>query len=132
LIVARSLCVVVVLSLFGCGAKTEAPRSGDDGSAESSPDTNRTACGDSAFFTACVHACGETADRESTAARCVAGLYECDAPLVPATDCGAGAWTVPRLPCGPWVDGYDCGVGCAVCDVSRGWTCGGCPDASAG
>jgi hypothetical protein len=108
-----------------CAAKTPST----DGSTESS--LGGTACGDSAFFTACVQTCGETNTREGTAASCLGGKYHCDAPRTPATDCGPGTWTSPQLPCGPWVDGYDCGGGCAVCDSSRGWTCGACPDASA-
>lgn len=49
----------------------------------------------------------------------------------PAAACDPSGWTVSRLPCGPWVAGYDCGQSCAVCDVTRGWTCAACPDGSA-
>jgi hypothetical protein len=126
--VMRLLAFFGILLLVGCNDKTVTTQSAD-GSSESSLST--TACGDSAFFTACVHTCGETTDREGAAAQCVGGVYQCQASLIPATDCDSGSWTVPRLPCGPWVDGYDCGLGCAVCDVSRGWTCGACPDAAA-
>jgi hypothetical protein len=119
--------LAVAVSLLACSGNATTPPV-KDGSAERSVDT--TACGSSSFFTACVHACGETTASETTAARCVDGKYQCDAPLVPATACGPGAWTAPRLACGPWVAGYDCGQGCAVCDASRGWTCGECPDAS--
>lgn len=89
-----------------------------------------TACGDSAFFTACVHACGESDDSEPTPAACVGGHFHCVEPLVPASDCPAGSWTSTRLPCGPWPGTYNCGAGCAVCDVTQVWTCGRCSDAA--
>jgi len=88
-----------------------------------------TPCGDSSFFTACVHECGEAAENEPAAAACVQGRFTCEAPLTPASDCPAGSWTSTRLPCGPWPGGYDCGLGCAVCDPTGAWTCGSCSDA---
>ncbi len=103
---------------------------GCDGNASSSQPAG-TPCGDSSFFTACVHSCGETNDSEAVAATCTGGKYHCDAPLIPAAACDPSGWTVSRLPCGPWVAGYDCGQSCAVCDVTRGWTCAACPDGSA-
>jgi hypothetical protein len=123
----RRFALCTTLLLIGCGGNSAAVSSAD-GSSESS--ANGTPCGDSSFFTACVHACGETNDSEDAAARCVGGRYQCDPPLIAATACDASVWTVPRLACGPWVTGYDCGQGCAVCDAGRGWTCGACPDAS--
>jgi len=122
----RSLYVLAFLAL-GCSSNTPSSQPGDGG-AESS--VNGTVCGDSSFFTACVRACGEADTSESTAAHCVDGMYQCDAPLIPAAACDANTWTVPRLPCGPWVAGYDCGQTCAICDAVRGWSCGACPDAS--
>ena len=130
----KVIAVLAWLTLVGCGGQSAAPTSLVDGSSQSPADGSSesshsgTACGDSAFFTACVHQCGETTQSVATAARCVNGAFQCEAPLMPATECGA--WTLPRLPCGPWVNGYDCADSCAVCDVDRGWTCGSCPDAS--
>jgi hypothetical protein len=120
---------VLAVMIVACGGRAAAP-SPSDGASESSP--NPTVCGDSAFFTACVQQCGEKNDREPTAARCVGGALQCDTPLIPAATCGPGSWTSARLPCGPWVDGYDCLASCALCDSVRGWTCGSCPDASPG
>ena len=116
---------LALAALFGCGGNSATTP--DSGGA---PDLARVACGDSAYFTACVHSCGETTETESVFARCVDGVYQCDPPLVPAISCGAAAWSA-RLSCGPWVEGYDCGVECAVCDPDRGWGCKPCPDAAA-
>lgn len=131
--------LLLAVGLAACNASAS-PSSVNDGALDSSaeaPDRSSealspgTECGDHSFFTACVQACGEKNDREPVAAECVSGSYQCVAPLIPATACGAGSWTVPQLPCGPWVDGYDCGASRAVCDPTHGWTCGACPDASA-
>ena len=91
----------------------------------------KTACGDGASFTACVHQCGETAETEPVVASCVQGLFQCASPLTPASDCPSGSWTSPRLPCGPWPMNYNCGADCAVCNAAGAWTCGACRDASA-
>ncbi|HXU62971.1 MAG TPA: hypothetical protein VN962_14785 [Polyangia bacterium] len=80
------------------------------------------------LFTACVHACGETASSESTAATCANGIYTCNDATFPAVGCPQSGWSA-ALPCGPWVSGYDCGAQCAVCDQGL-WTCGACPDAA--
>ena len=93
-----------------------------------SPTSNGTPCGDTAFFTACVHQCGEMLDSEPMPAQCVQGTFKCEASLTPASDCPSGSWTSERLPCGPWPGTYDCGFGCAVCTDTRLWTCGACPD----
>jgi hypothetical protein len=130
--------LAVAVAIAACNASAT-QSSVHDGALDSSPGatdgpleaaTPGTECGDHSYFTACVKQCGEKNDREPVSAECVDGSYRCGATLIPATACGAGSWTVPRLPCGPWVDGYDCGVGCAVCDPAHGWTCGECPDAS--
>jgi hypothetical protein len=83
---------------------------------------------DGAYFTACVHACGESDTTESTAATCSAGVYSCDNSTIPAVACGQASWTT-ALACGPWVSGHDCGLQCGLC-VKGLWTCGPCPDAS--
>ena len=115
--------ILAVLAAGACGGSSSASK--DSGASAG------TACGDSAFFTACVQQCGETSQSEPTSAGCVAGLFQCESPLKPATDCPAGSWTSSRLPCGPWPAGYDCGLGgCALCDSARGWTCASCPDAA--
>lgn len=85
---------------------------------------------DSAFFTACVHSCGETNTTETTAATCSAGVYSCDNSTIPAVACAQTSWTT-ALACGPWVSGYDCGLQCGTC-VKGLWTCGPCPDAATG
>lgn len=90
--------------------------------------SNTTNVCDSAFFTACVHACGESNSTETTAATCSAGVYSCDNSTVPAVACAQSSWT-STLACGPWVSGYDCGLKCGLC-VKGLWTCGPCPDAS--
>ncbi|HVV51824.1 MAG TPA: hypothetical protein VHO06_19305 [Polyangia bacterium] len=84
---------------------------------------------DSAYFTACVHACGETDTTEATAASCANGVFTCDGSTIPAVSCPSSGWTA-HLPCGPWVSGYDCGAGCAICADGL-WTCGACGDAAA-
>jgi hypothetical protein len=81
---------------------------------------------DSNLFTACVHSCGETNSSEPTAATCANGVYTCN-ESIPAVACPQSGWS-SALPCGPWVDGYDCGAQCAVCDQGL-WTCGACRDA---
>jgi hypothetical protein len=83
---------------------------------------------DSAFFTACVHSCGESDSSEPTAATCSAGVYSCDNSTIPAVACPQSGWSA-ALACGPWVSGHDCGPQCGVC-VKGLWTCGPCPDAS--
>jgi hypothetical protein len=83
---------------------------------------------DSAYFTACVHACGESNSAESTAATCSAGVYSCGNSTIPAVACPSGDWSA-TLSCGPWVSGYDCGLQCGVC-VNGLWTCAPCPDAA--
>jgi hypothetical protein len=83
---------------------------------------------DSASFTACVHACGESDTTESTAATCSAGVYSCDNSTIPAVACPQSGWTA-ALACGPWVTGHDCGLQCGVC-VKGLWTCAPCPDAA--
>ncbi len=88
---------------------------------------HRDVC-DSASFTACVHACGESDTTESTAATCSAGVYSCDNSTIPAVACPQSGWSA-ALACGPWVSGYDCGLQCGVC-VKGLWTCGPCPDAA--
>jgi hypothetical protein len=119
----------LLLAAAACGTNSSPT---NDLPADSAPsEVGGTACTDSAFFTACVHACGEPDEREPTAAECVAGYFRCPEPLVPASDCPAGSWTSARLPCGPWPGNYNCGEGCAVCDASRAWTCAPCPDAAA-
>jgi len=105
----RLISMAAVLALSACGGGS-------------------TPCGDSAFFTACVQQCGETAQTEPMAASCVFGSFRCDTPLTPASDCPAGSWTSSTLPCGPWPGTYDCGMGCAVCTSVRTWTCGSCSD----
>ena len=92
---------------------------------DASPTTN--VC-DSASFTACVHACGESDSTESTAASCSAGVYSCNNSTIPAVSCPSGGWSA-ALSCGPWVSGYDCGQQCGVC-VKGLWTCAPCPDAA--
>jgi hypothetical protein len=82
----------------------------------------------SAFFTACVHACGEADSSEPTAATCSAGVYSCDNSTIPAVACPQSGWSA-ALACGPWVSGHDCGLQCGVC-VNGLWTCGACPDAA--
>ena len=84
---------------------------------------------DSNHFTACVQTCGETNASEPTAASCDRGVYSCSNSTFPAVSCPASGWSA-TLPCGPWVDGRDCGAQCAVCDQGL-WTCGACPDAAA-
>ena len=93
------------------------------------PDASGSGVCDSANFTACVHACGETDTSETTAATCGDGVYSCAGSLKPAVSCPQGGWSA-TLPCGPWVDGYDCGSGCALC-VQGLWRCGTCVDAGA-
>jgi hypothetical protein len=83
---------------------------------------------DSSRFTACVHSCGETTSSEPTAAACANGVYSCSNSTFPAVSCPTNGWSA-SLPCGPWVDGYDCGAQCAVCDQGL-WTCGACGDAA--
>ncbi len=90
--------------------------------------SNTTNVCDSAFFTACVHSCGESNTTETTAATCSAGVYSCDNSTIPAVACAQTSWTA-ALACGPWVTGHDCGPQCGVC-VKGLWTCGPCPDAS--
>jgi hypothetical protein len=90
--------------------------------------SNTTNVCNSAFFTACVHACGESDTTESTAATCAAGVYSCDNSTLPAVACAQSGWSA-ALACGPWVTGYDCGLQCGVC-VNGLWTCGACPDAA--
>ena len=90
--------------------------------------SNTTNSCNSAFFTACVHACGETDSTESTAATCSAGIYSCDNSTIPAVACPQTGWSA-ALACGPWVSSHDCGLQCGVC-VKGLWTCGPCPDAS--
>jgi hypothetical protein len=102
------------------GSKCCDPQPGD---ASNTP----KAC-DSAYFTACVHACGESDTTESTAASCSAGVYSCDNSTIPAVACPQGGWSA-ALACGPWVSGHDCGQQCGVC-VKGLWTCGPCPDAA--
>lgn len=117
----------------------DAPDAGADSMSSGPPGTDaggvvsgKTACGDSRFFTACVHECGETASSEPDVASCVGGFFQCAPPLTPASDCPPGSWTSPRLACGPWPGNYNCGAGCAVCDATGTWTCGPpCLDASA-
>jgi hypothetical protein len=111
-----------------CG--TDASRARHPPADSAASEVGGTACKDSSFFTACVHACGETDESEPTAAECVAGYFRCAEPFVPASDCPAGSWTSPRLACGPWPGNYNCGSGCAVCDATQAWTCGTCPDAA--
>ena len=82
----------------------------------------------SAFFTACVHSCGESNTTETVAATCSGGVYSCDNSTIPAVACGQGSWTT-ALTCGPWVSGHDCGQQCGLC-VKGLWTCGPCPDAA--
>jgi hypothetical protein len=83
---------------------------------------------DSASFTACVHACGESDTTESTAATCAAGVYSCDNSTIPAVSCPSNGWSA-ALACGPWVSGHDCGLQCGVC-IKGLWTCAPCPDAA--
>jgi len=83
---------------------------------------------DSASFTACVHACGESDTTEPTAATCSAGVYSCDNSTIPAVACPSNGWSA-ALSCGPWVSGHDCGSQCGVC-VKGLWTCAACPDAA--
>jgi len=83
---------------------------------------------DSAFFTACVHSCGESNTTETTAATCSAGVYSCDNSTIPAVACPQSGWSA-TLACGPWVSGHDCGSQCGVC-VKGLWTCAPCPDAA--
>jgi hypothetical protein len=90
--------------------------------------SNTTNVCDSASFTACVHACGESNAMETTAATCSAGVYSCDNSTIPAVACAQSSWTT-ALACGPWVSGHDCGPQCGIC-VKGLWTCGSCPDAS--
>ena len=90
--------------------------------------SNPTNVCNSAFFTACVHACGESDTTETTAATCSAGVYSCNNSTIPAVACGQSSWTT-ALSCGPWVPGYDCGLQCGVC-VNGLWTGGACPDAA--
>ena len=90
--------------------------------------SNTTNVCDSAYFTACVHACGESDTTESTAATCSAGVYSCYTSTIPAVACPQTSWTA-ALACGPWVSGYDCGLQCGTC-VKGLWTCAPCPDAA--
>ncbi len=117
----KAALVLGILAFGACSTSSSAPT-------EAAP-PDGSLCGDSAFFTACVHQCGEVADSEPISAECVGGTFHCEAPLTPASDCPAGSWTSSRLPCGPWPGTYNCGLGCAVCDSTRGWTCGICADA---
>jgi hypothetical protein len=82
----------------------------------------------SAFFTACVHACGESDSSEPIAASCSAGVYSCENSTIPAVACPSSGWSA-ALACGPWVSGHDCGLQCGVC-VKGLWTCAPCPDAA--
>jgi len=118
-----SLVLVVVLAAVGpsCDQSKCCALPPGDGS------TTTNVC-DSASFTACVHACGESNTTETTAATCSAGVYSCDNSTIPAVACGQGSWTT-ALACGPWVTGYDCGLQCGVC-VKGLWTCAPCPDAA--
>jgi hypothetical protein len=93
------------------------------------PDASGSGGCDSARFTACVHACGETDSSEATAASCANGVYSCSGSTVPAVSCPQSGWAA-TLPCGPWVSGYDCGSQCALCEQGL-WTCGPCADAAA-
>lgn len=121
--------------LAACGGRSSLkPDAG--ASADASPDATEAggspdaapagpACIEADHFTGCVQQCGEKTERVATAARCVNGVLRCEAPLIPAIECDA--WPLPRLPCGPWVDGYDCFGSCARCDGDQGWTCEPCP-----
>jgi hypothetical protein len=119
------LVVVALAGIAAVGLSCDVPTccSGPPGSSSN----NGNVC-DSASFTACVHACGESDSTESTAATCSAGVYSCDNSTIPAVACPQSGWTA-ALACGPWVTGYDCGLQCGVC-VKGLWTCGPCPDAS--
>jgi hypothetical protein len=107
------------------GGEKAQDAAGDD--VPMAPDALRV-CG--AGFTACVHACGEKNDTEPTAASCTDDVYRCPAPLIPAIDCGDGAWPTGAFAgCWPWVEGYDC-TSSSVCDHGL-WACPGITDASA-
>jgi hypothetical protein len=121
-----SLVVVAVLVVAAVGLSC------NDGSKccalpPGSTSTTGNVC-DSASFTACVHACGESDTTESTAATCSAGVYSCDNSTIPAVACPTSGWSA-ALSCGPWVSGHDCGSQCGVC-VKGLWTCAPCPDAA--
>jgi len=92
--------------------------------------TDSGACLDGSYLTACVSSCGESRSSEPTAARCVNGVYSCDGGKLPAAGCASSDWPTWQggVGCGPWVDGYDCGLTCAQC-LGGFWTCVECPDA---
>jgi hypothetical protein len=120
-----SLLVLAVLVVAGVGLSCDSSKCcllpPGDGS------TTGKVC-DSASFTACVHACGESDTTESTAATCSVGVYSCDNSTIPAVACPSSGWSA-ALACGPWVSGHDCGPQCGVC-VKGLWTCAPCPDAA--
>jgi hypothetical protein len=117
----RPLLVAALLAFVACRGDASAP--GDAGPAKASCPT-----GYAEGFTACVHACGETNDREDFAATCAAdGTLRCPAGTTPAATC-PNPW--PGNGCGPWVNGYDCFTTSAVCLDGLFWTCPG-PDAGA-
>jgi hypothetical protein len=119
-----------VLALLGVGVVLSVLAvscSSFDSSKCCAPQPDAGACG--TFFTACVHACGET-DTSEAAATCGNGstgpIYSCAGSLTPAVNCPASGWSA-TLPCGPWPDGYACGSGCAACVMGL-WSCAPCGD----